>query len=290
MKMGIIPCPNVDSRQLYDEIFSDDNLAKKTASRMEMAKELSDVYREYVFKRYEEYIKVAPHFEQLVVSNEISEDFKDILEYVFDHDSIFKNTKDKIKEDYTKIDPRCCICRISPANTLDHYLSKSEFPEYTLFPPNLVPWCSDCNNIKRAGFLDENGDRKFLHLYFDSVIEQPVLIFCFSYKNKQFNTFYMVDESVEGEVYDIYRRQFTQLNLGKRMKDYTNKAIQSIFMSFHGLYQYGGMKQCLFFAEQQLYIANRIYGINHYEPAIYRSILTNKDEFEELIKHDDLFK
>ena len=87
--MGIIPCPNVDSRQLYDEIFSDDNLAKKTASRMEMAKELSDVYREYVFKRYEEYIKVAPHFEQLVVSNEISEDFKDILEYVFDHDSIF---------------------------------------------------------------------------------------------------------------------------------------------------------------------------------------------------------
>ena len=172
---------------------------------------------------------------------------------------------------------------------MDHYLSKSEFPEYTLFPPNLVPWCSDCNNIKRAGFLDENGDRKFLHLYFDSVIEQPVLIFCFSYKNKQFNTFYMVDESVEGEVYDIYRRQFTQLNLGKRMKDYTNKAIQSIFMSFHGLYQYGGMKQCLFFAEQQLYIANRIYGINHYEPAIYRSILTNKDEFEELIKHDDLF-
>ena len=55
--MGIIPCPNVDSKQLYDEIFSDENLAKKTASRMEMAKELSNSYREYIFKRYEEYFR-----------------------------------------------------------------------------------------------------------------------------------------------------------------------------------------------------------------------------------------
>lgn len=31
------------------------------------------------------------------------------------------------------------------------------------------------------------------------------------------------------------------------------------------------------------------YGVNHYETAIFRSILADKGKFEELISHDELF-
>jgi hypothetical protein len=61
---------------------------------------------------------------------------------------------------------RCPLCGVRDVRTLDHYLSKSEFPELAVFPANLVPSCSDCNKIKLAHAPQSHSDQTF-HPYFD---------------------------------------------------------------------------------------------------------------------------
>jgi hypothetical protein len=62
---------------------------------------------------------------------------------------------------------RCPLCGVRDVRTLDHYLSKSEFPELAVFPANLVPSCSDCNKIKLEHAPQSRSDQTF-HPYFDN--------------------------------------------------------------------------------------------------------------------------
>ena len=40
---------------------------------------------------------------------------------------------------------RCPSCGQRDVKTLDHYLSKDDYPELAVFPANLVPCCFECN-------------------------------------------------------------------------------------------------------------------------------------------------
>jgi len=71
---------------------------------------------------------------------------------------------------------RCPFCGISESSTLDHYLPKEQYPEFSIFPKNLVPSCAVCNNRKRDRILQVGTDvRMFLHPCFDSIPDVPFL-------------------------------------------------------------------------------------------------------------------
>lgn len=53
--------------------------------------------------------------------------------------------------------------------TLDHYLPKTVFPEFSVLLANLTPMCIDCQEAKGADYLTNDNQRKFLHGYFDDV-------------------------------------------------------------------------------------------------------------------------
>jgi|SRR5215218_4341044 len=63
---------------------------------------------------------------------------------------------------------RCCLCAQAPAATLDHYLPKAEYPEFSILPSNLVPACWRCNHAKRALFVDSDA-ALFVHSYLDAL-------------------------------------------------------------------------------------------------------------------------
>lgn len=50
--------------------------------------------------------------------------------------------------------------------TLDHYLSKDDYPELSVFPANLTPACFECNHAKRTYRALTANDQLF-HPYFD---------------------------------------------------------------------------------------------------------------------------
>lgn len=59
---------------------------------------------------------------------------------------------------------RCALCGQLPVSTIDHYLPKSKFPAFAVFPRNMVPACERCNFIKLT-----TSDRLTLHPYYDDV-------------------------------------------------------------------------------------------------------------------------
>jgi hypothetical protein len=58
----------------------------------------------------------------------------------------------------------CPYCNFGEQWEHDHYLPKSAFPEFTLYPNNLIPICKVCNGKKHARY-QENGHRLFKHLF-----------------------------------------------------------------------------------------------------------------------------
>jgi hypothetical protein len=60
---------------------------------------------------------------------------------------------------------KCPFCGFGQVSTLDHFLSKSRYPAFSVFSLNLVPSCSDCNKDKGASALTKNT--QILHPYFE---------------------------------------------------------------------------------------------------------------------------
>ncbi len=69
----------------------------------------------------------------------------------------------------------CPMCGSPVTGTLDHYLPRKEFPEFSVMAANLVPACIHCNSgKKRRIFRGMNADERFLHPYFDSTARLPI--------------------------------------------------------------------------------------------------------------------
>jgi hypothetical protein len=64
---------------------------------------------------------------------------------------------------------RCCLCAHRKAGTLDHYLPRAAYPEFSVLPLNLVPACRDCNHAKGERYRGEDGGGAYLHPYLDAV-------------------------------------------------------------------------------------------------------------------------
>ena len=61
---------------------------------------------------------------------------------------------------------RCPFCGFGHASTLDHYLPKSKYPQFSVLPLNIVPSCKDCNTGKLAD-IAITEEQQSLHPYFD---------------------------------------------------------------------------------------------------------------------------
>ncbi|QNH22924.1 hypothetical protein HEP73_03873 [Xanthomonas sp. GW] len=62
---------------------------------------------------------------------------------------------------------KCPYCSLGQATTLDHYLPKSRFPQFSVSVANLVPSCRDCQSKKGRDYA-VNKTTQTLHPYFDS--------------------------------------------------------------------------------------------------------------------------
>ncbi|NBM67884.1 HNH endonuclease [Proteus sp. G2663] len=57
-------------------------------------------------------------------------------------------------------------------DTLDHFIPKGKWPEFSIFPNNLVPQCRECAPIKGEHyFCDKNNSAMFIHPIYFSFLE-----------------------------------------------------------------------------------------------------------------------
>lgn len=61
----------------------------------------------------------------------------------------------------------CPLCGgLGHARTIDHYLPKANYPQFSILPYNLVPACRDCNTDKGNPIITDAGKQLF-HPYYD---------------------------------------------------------------------------------------------------------------------------
>lgn len=65
---------------------------------------------------------------------------------------------------------KCCpVCGSPCTGTLDHYLPKEDYPEFSILASNLVPACAICNSgLKGKLVKGTSAPERFIHPYFDT--------------------------------------------------------------------------------------------------------------------------
>ena len=127
--------------------------------------------RQYVVGRYGQYWNFAQNAQLAQIpSSVIGEPYIEALVHCYQVETVALNRmKANIRAAQTvQWRSACPYCGINTPSTFDHYLCKEMFPEFATLSWNLVPSCGECNSLKGARWL-ENGQRQFVHAYFDAV-------------------------------------------------------------------------------------------------------------------------
>jgi hypothetical protein len=65
---------------------------------------------------------------------------------------------------------RCCpVCGSQNTGSVDHYLPRDFYPEFSILFENLIPACAHCNSAGKGNtFKGEAQPERFIHPYFDA--------------------------------------------------------------------------------------------------------------------------
>lgn len=129
-----------------------------------------------VKRRWYGYLNSRHYLERMTASPFIHSDVeKEALKKCYGSDSQDgeKSALRAIKNRIRRANPRVVRCQyccgVCEATTWDHYLPKEIFPEFSVYPPNLVPCCSDCNSRRDPWLYERHrGNRRStIHFYYD---------------------------------------------------------------------------------------------------------------------------
>ena len=73
------------------------------------------------------------------------------------------------------VEGACPVCGRDNVGTLDHYLPKADYSEYSFFSLNLVPACSRCNNARNNLVRGVNHGERPVHPYYDAFAERRLM-------------------------------------------------------------------------------------------------------------------
>jgi 5-methylcytosine-specific restriction endonuclease McrA len=115
---------------------------------------------------------------------------------------------------------KCQYCGISSPASIDHYLPKSRFPEFSVFPLNLLPCCGECNRIKADVFLEE-GERQVIHFYFDPLPTDRYLNVRIDYLDDTPIAVYHLTKTsgISEKMFRLIEAHYDRLNLFRRLQE-----------------------------------------------------------------------
>jgi 5-methylcytosine-specific restriction endonuclease McrA len=73
------------------------------------------------------------------------------------------------------VEGACPVCGRDSLGTLDHYLPKADYSEYSFFSLNLVPACNRCNNARNNLARGAHHGERPVHPYFDAFAERRLM-------------------------------------------------------------------------------------------------------------------
>lgn len=172
----------------------------------------------------------------------------------------------------------CQNCTIDSANTLDHLLPKSKFPEFIVNPKNLIPCCSTCNSHK-LNSINDNGTDFFLNLYLDKLPEEQYLFIDITldkYSEINFH-FYLknIDNKINTTFFDILTHHYTKLHLFERMQLKSIEYISELENIILGFKAYLSLDEIINILRNNIQINKKAYGQNHWKYILEERLLNS---------------
>lgn len=276
--MKTLSHPQVDNMALWEKIVS----RKHQPSKRRLQSIRSKVNERYEF--YEAHINSLNKILPLDSTEWI--DVKDDLQSCFGRNVEFNKVRQKIFNTLAEASQtKCPYCMLNRPNTLDHYFDKDDYPELSVYVPNLVPCCSECNSRKSTFLFDAQGNREYIHFYHDPIPEEQFLFIRYSYSKPDgipiINIHLKLDPNFE--ISRLIQTHFQKLSLLEKykhaIKDNTAPIIEDIQMYLQNGLSIDETKNLL-----QIQHRSRVksFGNNYWESCIYEGIINSPSFLEEI--------
>jgi len=173
----------------------------------------------------------------------------------------------------------CPYCGKRHTKTVDHFLSKSNYPNFSITPINLVPCCSDCNTSKKDKDADISDISNLLfHPYEESLAEFKWLKAKINIiDDKIYFNYYVCKDIIDDITYMRLENQFTMLELDKFYDLEANVEFSRSIETYRELYSAPDGKTLLmdhFKFELRKY-SKFDFKVNYYMYVYYESLIEN---------------
>lgn len=264
--MQSLSLPQINSVQLLGDIIAN----KKTPRKERLCQCRAEVVDRYTY--YETHFDALNNIEPMDESK--WERVKKDLHSCFEKNVAFDRVK---KQLYSGVQ-KCPYCLLNRPNTLDHYFDKSDYPEYSVFVPNLIPCCSECNTIKGTKLFNESKQRQFIHFYIDNIPTYQYLYVRFTMTD--YSSIPMVKVFLQFNEGDTSSEQiechFHQLGLLSKYQDSITGKVATVIDEFQIAKEDGmhsdDIRKMISIRFRSL-IKN--YGCNYWETCMYEGILNS---------------
>lgn len=133
-----------------------------------------------------------------------------------------KKLKEDIKSDAEAI---CLLCALNEYDSLDHYLPRAIFPEFSISSRNLVPICTVCNRDWKKQMWGGGSNRPFFHPHVDYLAVDDYLLCDVNVVNSALSIKFSIDITKASDpiLGKILTNHFSNLNLAIRFRKRTQK-------------------------------------------------------------------
>ncbi|KAE9651046.1 hypothetical protein EJD88_20360 [Pseudomonas sp. PB105] len=168
--MRILPLPNLDNSEIFLECVK----GVSNAALRQRYMDAEDLIKIWAIKystnaQTAKLFKFAPHTGK---RNEIAVQTLTKLECYKLYEQYFRGSTKSARRHYDSLllsipTQLCPYCGFGHIYTIDHYLPKAKYPQFSVTIPNLIPACRDCNEgCKNALYSVTEGEQP-LHPYYD---------------------------------------------------------------------------------------------------------------------------
>lgn len=211
-------------------------------------------------------------------------------------EALYDQRKDIIKDEIidnqneNEIQGICWYCHLPNIDTLDHFLPKSEFPELSIYPNNLLLCCNSCNSIKNSiykGPISDSDNTNILYYvnpYYTDIDTITFLKCEITINGKKINYEYSLDDTKLNTISfgNEIKKQYSQLHLCKKYKKLSNTLITELTKSFIANPD-SNLNNFCDYVKRQCKIERISFGPNYWKCACYDAICNNMQFLQILI-------
>lgn len=172
----------------------------------------------------------------------------------------------------------CPNCTIEKVASLDHYIPKDEFPEFSVNPINLVPCCSTCNSKKKENWKDDIK-LLFLNLYSD-VIPNSQYLFVNVVSKTEF-TFELKNVSkIDLTLFNVIESHYDRLDLLQRFSEDSDEVISELdILISSARYSINDDKELRNFINNHYSTIEKRDGVNNWKIVLVKAMLNSNIYF-----------